>query len=182
MTHVLARLEAIARASGDRRGKAREAAECIRAARGYHWVGLYDVTPSHITAIAWTGPNAPAHPTFPRAQGLNGVAVRTGAAVVVQDIRKDPRYLTTFGVTLAEAVFPVVAGEHGVVGTIDVESDQVDAFKAEAGKRRAFETSKSEETAADTQLELLTFIIAGEQYAVDIERIVIDFWRHMNPG
>ena len=49
---------------------------------------------------------------------------------------------------------------------------KLDTFKSEAGKRRAFETTKTEETATDTQLELLTFVIAGEQYAVDIERIV----------
>ena len=49
---------------------------------------------------------------------------------------------------------------------------KLETFKAEAGKRRAFETAKSDEAASETQLELLTFIIAGEQYAVDIERIV----------
>ncbi|MDP9194254.1 MAG: chemotaxis protein CheW [Acidobacteriota bacterium] len=48
---------------------------------------------------------------------------------------------------------------------------KLETFKAEAGKRRAFETGKSNE-AAESQLELLTFVIAGEQYAVDIERIV----------
>jgi purine-binding chemotaxis protein CheW len=49
---------------------------------------------------------------------------------------------------------------------------KLETFKAEAGKRRAFETSKSDEATSETQLELLTFVIAGEQYAVDIERIV----------
>jgi purine-binding chemotaxis protein CheW len=49
---------------------------------------------------------------------------------------------------------------------------KLETFKAEAGKRRAFETAKSDEATSETQLELLTFIIAGEQYAVDIERIV----------
>jgi purine-binding chemotaxis protein CheW len=48
---------------------------------------------------------------------------------------------------------------------------KLENFKAEAGKRRAFETGKSNE-ASESQLELLTFVIAGEQYAVDIERIV----------
>jgi purine-binding chemotaxis protein CheW len=48
---------------------------------------------------------------------------------------------------------------------------KLETFKAEAGKRRAFETGKSNE-ASESQLELLTFVIAGEQYAVDIERIV----------
>lgn len=49
---------------------------------------------------------------------------------------------------------------------------KLDRFKAEAGKRRAFETAKTDDAAPQNQLELLTFVMAGEQYAVDIERIV----------
>lgn len=49
---------------------------------------------------------------------------------------------------------------------------KLDRFKAEAGKRRAFEVAKTDDAAPQNQLELLTFIMAGEQYAVDIERIV----------
>ena len=49
---------------------------------------------------------------------------------------------------------------------------KLENFKAEAGKRRAFDTAKSEDATSENQLELLTFVIAGEQYAVDIERIV----------
>jgi purine-binding chemotaxis protein CheW len=49
---------------------------------------------------------------------------------------------------------------------------KLEKFKSEAGKRRAFESAKADDTAAQATLELLTFVIAGEQYAVDIERIV----------
>ena len=128
---MLDELRSIAISEGDRAGRARSAAEYIRAARGYHWVGLYDVTPSHILAIAWTGADAPAFPTFPRSQGLNGAAVAAGRPVIVQDVRQDSRYLTTFGTTRAEAVFPVRGPDQAIVGTIDVESDRINAFSAE---------------------------------------------------
>jgi L-methionine (R)-S-oxide reductase len=83
-------------------------------------------------AIAWTGSDAPAYPRFPVSQGLSGAAVATGQPVVVQDVSRDPRYLTTFGSTRAEAIFPVTALHDGrIVGTIDVESDRVGAFQAE---------------------------------------------------
>jgi purine-binding chemotaxis protein CheW len=49
---------------------------------------------------------------------------------------------------------------------------KLEKFKSEAGKRRAFESAKADDTAPQATLELLTFVIAGEQYAVDIERIV----------
>jgi purine-binding chemotaxis protein CheW len=48
---------------------------------------------------------------------------------------------------------------------------KLERFKADAGKRRGAEAAKIE-VATESQLELLTFVIAGEHYAVDIERIV----------
>ncbi|MFP5245724.1 MAG: chemotaxis protein CheW [Thermoanaerobaculia bacterium] len=49
---------------------------------------------------------------------------------------------------------------------------KLDRFKAEAGQRREVIAARAEEQLQTEQLELLTFHIAGEQYAVDIERIV----------
>ncbi len=48
--------------------------------------------------------------------------------------------------------------------------DKLERFKAEAGQRRDLRVEQVAQTAQ--QLELLTFVIAGEQYAVDIEKIV----------
>jgi purine-binding chemotaxis protein CheW len=50
---------------------------------------------------------------------------------------------------------------------------KLEKFKQEAGKRReGFVDEEAEQRAADVQFELLTFILAGEQYAVDIEHLV----------
>ncbi|MGH9240207.1 MAG: GAF domain-containing protein [Vicinamibacterales bacterium] len=73
---------------------------------------------------------APAFPAFPRRHGLNGAAVVEQRPIVINDVRNDSRYLTTFGTTLAEAIVPVQLRET-IVGTVDVESDRVDAFTAE---------------------------------------------------
>jgi L-methionine (R)-S-oxide reductase len=105
-----------------------ESAELIRAAGDYRWVGLYDVTPSEIAAIGWTGSVAPAYPRFPRDKGLNGAAVATREPVIVQDVSSDPRYLTAFATTGSEAIFPVSDHRGVVIGTIDVESDRRGAF------------------------------------------------------
>lgn len=112
-----------------RQDKAARAAAAIARAGRFRWVGLYDVGPADIRLIGWAGPSAPTYPVFPRDQGLNGVAVESGAPVVVQDVRQDDRYLTTFGSTRAEMIMPVGAKADGmVVGTIDVESERVQAF------------------------------------------------------
>lgn len=104
-------------------------AELVRQAGSYRWVGLYAVTDQEITAIGWSGPGAPAHPRFPVTQGLSGAAVASRRAVVVNDVTADPRYLTAFASTLAEAIVPVVdPGTGTVLGTLDVENAERDAF------------------------------------------------------
>jgi L-methionine (R)-S-oxide reductase len=113
----------------DRAEKAARIAELVRRAGGYRWVGLYTVTRTEIEVVGWSGPGAPAHPRFPVTQGLSGVAVAERRAVVVNDVTADPRYLTTFGTTLSEAIIPIIEPRTGtVVGTLDVESARRNAF------------------------------------------------------
>lgn len=126
---LIASLRQVLAAAEPREAKARRAAELIRHAVGYRWVGIYEVTRTEIGVIGWSGHAGPTHPRFPRDRGLNGAAVASGETIVVQDVRRDRRYLTTFGSTLGECVVPVwAASGERVVGTIDVESEQVNAF------------------------------------------------------
>src|SRR5579863_5542485 len=109
--------------------KARRIAEIIRGSHDYRWTGIYEVDGEEIAAIAWTGAEPPAFPRFPKTQGLCGDAVGLGAAVVVGDVTRDSRYLTTFGSTRSEIVVPIFHATTRVpVGVIDVESEQFDAF------------------------------------------------------
>lgn len=120
--------ELIASSAGDDReqGASRVAAS-IRRFGGYRWVGVYDVTPEEIAVVAWDGPAPPTYPRFPRSQGLCGAAVAAGESVIVGNVLGDPRYLTTHTTTRSEIVVPVF--QNGlVVGLIDVESEQPDAF------------------------------------------------------
>jgi GAF domain-containing protein len=92
-------------------------------------VGVYEVTEDEIVNVAFSGPGAPVYPRFPITQGLSGVAVASGETVVAGDVAEDPRYLTAFGSTQSEIIVPVVDGaKRKVVGTIDVESEEKDAF------------------------------------------------------
>jgi L-methionine (R)-S-oxide reductase len=115
------------------RSRVEKAAEAVRLIRGlgpYRWGGLYDVLEKEIAVIAWDGAEPPMHPRFPLSKGLNGAAVASKKRVVVQDVAADPRYLTTIGGTRAEMIEPVLNDRGDVVGTIDVESDRVNAFTA----------------------------------------------------
>jgi L-methionine (R)-S-oxide reductase len=103
------------------------AAEEIRKAGDYRWVGIYEVGLEEISVVAWSGPEAPSHPRFPKDRGLCGAAAASGKRVLVPDVTKDPRYLTTLGSTRSEMIVPV-KWEGQVVALIDVESEHVDAF------------------------------------------------------
>src|SRR5258705_7390908 len=128
---ILKRVREILSISGDRVGKARRISAAIRETGGYRWVGIYDVSEDEIGVVAWSGPSAPAYPRFPSSQGLCGATVQSGKTVVVGDVARDPRYLTTLATTRSEIVVPVLAGG-GVVGLLDGESDLPAAFGEEA--------------------------------------------------
>ena len=112
--------------------RAGRAAELIRRAGDYPWVGIYVVEVEEIAAIAWTEEEAPAYPRFPVSKGLCGAAVRSRATVVTGDVKKDSRYLTTFGSTESEIIVPILQPQTGIaLGLIDVESEQRDGFSIE---------------------------------------------------
>jgi L-methionine (R)-S-oxide reductase len=131
MKNVLGQIRMTAASGGDRAIRATRLAEMIRKLGEYRWVGVYDVDEQNVSIIGWSGPGAPAHPTFPITDGLTGAAIREKKAVVVGDVRNDPRYLTVFGNTLSEMIVPVLSPGGGrVIGTVDVESERANAFTA----------------------------------------------------
>jgi GAF domain-containing protein len=128
-THLLAEISCILGRNYSREEKAAHVAEAIRRAGDYRWVGIYEVMEDEIANVAFSGPGAPVHPRFPITRGLSGAAVASGETVVAGDVAEDPRYLTAFGSTRSEIIVPVVEGaKRKVVGTIDVESEEKEAF------------------------------------------------------
>ena len=102
--------------------RARNAAEIIRAARDYRWVGIYDVGDEEVELVGHTGVQTPAFVHAPIEEGLNGDAVRT-------------RETATSG---SETVVPIIGAEVGtVIGTLDVESDRLNAL--DDGEQRFLE-------------------------------------------
>ncbi|HET9418225.1 MAG TPA: GAF domain-containing protein [Chthoniobacterales bacterium] len=115
-------------ASGCKRKDMTKVAEMIRAARNYRWVGLYKIVKDDFVIIAGTGTEPPAYRRFPKTQGLCGAALDSGKSMIVGDVRKDVRYLPTFHTTRSEIIVPMRNDHHHIVGMLDAESDQVNAF------------------------------------------------------
>jgi len=128
---LLADVQLILRTNPDRLRAAKGIADWIVGVRHYRWVGLYEVTGNEIGMIACTGAAPPAFPRFPVSRGLCGAAVAARSVLNVGNVQEDPRWLTTFGTTRSEIIVPVLSGGVRVVGLIDVESNQLNAFGAE---------------------------------------------------
>lgn len=96
----------------------------------YNWVGFYMLEPGAeppmLVLEAFEGAMTP-HTRIPLNQGICGAAASSGKTVVVDDVRKDPRYLACSLETKSEIVVPVFA--HGkVVGELDIDSHFPAAF------------------------------------------------------
>ena len=125
--HVEKHIGEILASKESREERARSAAAEIHAAGAYRWVGIYEVTPQGVSIISYSGPGAPKYPKFDRESGLTGQVLRTGQTVSVGDVTKNPDYLTAFSTTRSEMIVPVRVNDT-IVGTIDVESERINAF------------------------------------------------------
>jgi L-methionine (R)-S-oxide reductase len=128
INNTLNLIRSMAMGGDDRAAKAKRLAELVQTLGSYRWIGVYDVGPEQVSIIAWSGPNAPEFPTFPVTKGLTGAAIAQRKAVIVGDVRNDSRYLTAFGSTLSEMIVPVLSPDGRVLGTVDVESQNTNAF------------------------------------------------------
>jgi L-methionine (R)-S-oxide reductase len=118
-------------ASGCTRKTIKQAAEMIRAARDYRWVGIYKIVKEEFVVVTGTGNEPPTYPRFPITQGLCGAALESGKPVVVGDVHKDVRYLPTFHTTKSEIIVPLQNEHRRILGMLDAESDKLNAFGEE---------------------------------------------------
>ena len=93
----------------------------------YSWVGIYLVEGDDLVLGPWKGPEATEHVRIPVGQGVCGAAAASGRTEIVDDVNADPRYLACFASTRSEIVVPI-SRDGGVVGEIDIDSDQPAAF------------------------------------------------------
>jgi len=95
----------------------------------YSWVGVYLVEGKDLVLDAWAGPAATEHTRIPIGKGVCGFAAKAGRTEIVSDVSKDPRYLQCFLSTKSEIVVPI-SNQGSVIGEIDVDGDQLDAFSS----------------------------------------------------
>ncbi len=99
----------------------------------YNWVGFYmlepGANPPMLVLGHYQGAMTP-HTRISLNQGICGAAASSGKTVVVDDVKKDPRYLACSLETKSEIVVPIFV--HGkVAGELDIDSHFLAAFEAE---------------------------------------------------
>ncbi len=93
----------------------------------FTWTGIYILKNGELKLGPYRGDPSP-HETISLDKGICGAAVRDKKTIVVPDVNTDSRYLACSGSTKSEIVVPIFKGEK-IVGEIDIDSDDPDAFK-----------------------------------------------------
>ncbi len=93
----------------------------------YDWVGIYFLKGDKLVLGPWKGERETEHKVIPLCKGICGAAAREKNTIIVNDVKKDPRYISCFEETKSEIVVPIIKdGE--VKGEIDIDSETPSAF------------------------------------------------------
>ena len=95
----------------------------------FDWTGFYRVTGPELLKI---GPYQGGHGclVIPFARGVCGAAARTGEVQLVPDVDAFPGHIACASSTRSELVIPVFGTGGRLIGVLDIDSDQPDAFSA----------------------------------------------------
>ena len=93
----------------------------------FDWTGFYRVTEPEVLKI---GPYQGGHGclVIPFARGVCGAAARTGEVQLVPDVEDFPGHIACSSSTRSEIVLPVRNHDGHVIGVLDIDSNQPDAF------------------------------------------------------
>jgi GAF domain-containing protein len=91
------------------------------------WAGIYLLYDDVLYLTAYRGAPTP-HPVIPRSKGICGAAVEENRTLNIEDVTKDPRYLSCDIRARSELVVPIRNRQGQPVGEVDIDSHQLNAF------------------------------------------------------
>ncbi len=94
----------------------------------YTWVGFYLLSEQQRELVLGSYQGPPTCTTRISLQaGMCGLAARERRTIVLPDVHTDPRYIACSPTVRSEIVVPLIDRER-VLGVLDVDSDELDAF------------------------------------------------------
>lgn len=102
----------------------------------FDWTGFYRVTEPELLKI---GPYQGSHGCLkiPFDRGVCGAAARTGETQLVPDVDAFPGHIACASTTRSELVLPVRNAKAEIIGVLDIDSNQPDAFTTEDAQQLA---------------------------------------------
>ncbi|QIE45625.1 GAF domain-containing protein [Pseudohalocynthiibacter aestuariivivens] len=96
----------------------------------FDWTGFYRVTAPEMLKI---GPYQGGHGCLqiPFSRGVCGAAARSGEVQLVADVHAVADHIACASTTRSEIVLPVRDGQGHMIGVLDIDSDQPEAFTQE---------------------------------------------------
>ncbi len=103
------------------------ACEIHHADERFDWTGFYRLVAPELLKI---GPYQGGHGclVIPFSRGVCGAAARTGQVQLVPDVDEFPGHIACASSTRSELVLPVFGRGGRLIGVLDIDSDQHDAF------------------------------------------------------
>lgn len=100
----------------------------------FDWTGFYRVTEPEMLKI---GPYQGGHGclAIPFSRGVCGAAARTRQTQLVPDVDAFPGHIACASSTRSELVIPVIGAADRLIGVLDIDSNQPDAFTQEDADR-----------------------------------------------
>ncbi|MBC9246109.1 GAF domain-containing protein [Paracoccus sp. 11-3] len=102
----------------------------------FDWTGFYRVVAPELLKI---GPYQGGHGclVIPFSRGVCGAAARTRQVQLVPDVYAFPGHIACASSTRSEIVLPVLGANNRLIGVLDIDSDQPDAFTDKDATRLA---------------------------------------------
>lgn len=101
-------------------------AAVLKEALGFFWVGFYLKKGDQLVLGPFQGPLACTRIDF--GKGVCGHAYSTASTVIVPNVDEFPGHIACSSDAKSEIVVPILDGEGGVFGVLDVDSDRLDDF------------------------------------------------------
>jgi L-methionine (R)-S-oxide reductase len=101
-------------------------AAVLKEAFGFFWVGFYLKKGDQLVLGPFQGPLACTRIDF--GNGVCGHAYSTASTVVVPNVDEFPGHIACSSDAKSEIVVPIMDGDGGVLGVLDVDSDRLDDF------------------------------------------------------
>ena len=101
-------------------------AAVLKEAFGFFWVGFYITKGNQLVLGPFQGPLACTRIDF--GQGVCGHAYSKASTIIVPNVDEFPGHIACSSASKSEIVVPIMKGDGGVFGVLDVDSDRLDDF------------------------------------------------------